>query len=105
VRDESYTRSALCFASALRHDLLVGGAKAVAVAQVRRVDRQLVHGSVLERRPPAALVTAVEAAAGEPWRGEGLATGAGIVPDGAALWRAFVERLVAACRAAGRAGL
>ena len=77
VRDEPYTRSALCFASALRHDLLVGGAKAVAVAQVRRADRQLVHGSVLERRPPEALVAAVEAATGEPWRGDGLAAAPG----------------------------
>jgi lipoate-protein ligase A len=105
VRDEPYTRSALCFASALRHDLLVGGAKAVAVAQVRRADRQLVHGSVLERRPPEALVAAVEAATGESWRGEGLADDAGLAPDGAVLWRAFVERLTAACRPAGLAGL
>ena len=108
-RDEPYTRSALCFASALRHDLLVGGAKAVAVAQVRRADRQLVHGSVLERRPPETLVTAVEAATGEAWRGKGLAAGigpdAGPAPDGALLWRAFVERLAAACRPAGPDGL
>ncbi len=105
VRDEPYARSALCFASALRHDLLVGGAKAVAVAQVRRADRQLVHGSVLERRPPAALVAAVEAATDEPWRAEGLAADAGPAPDGALLWRAFVEQLAAACSPAEAAGL
>jgi lipoate-protein ligase A len=91
-RDEPYTRSALCFASALRHDLLVAGEKAVAVAQAVRGGRALVHGSVLERRPPVALVRAVETASGEPWRGEGLAAG-GVVPDAAALWAAFVGRL------------
>ena len=92
ARDEPYTRSALCFASALRHDLLVAGAKAVAVAQVRHGDRHLVHGSVLERRPPAALVAAVAAATGEPWGADGLAAG-GVTPDGAALWRSFVAHL------------
>lgn len=96
-RDEPYLRSVLCFSSALRHDLLVAGAKAVAVAQVRHGDRHLVHGSVLERRPPAALVAAVEAATGEPWRADGLAAG-GLAPDGAALWRAFVIELDAALR-------
>ncbi len=82
ARDEPYTRSPLCFASALRHDLLVAGTKAVAVAQCQRGGRCLVHGSVLERRPPATLVAAVEAAIGQPWQGDGLA-GGGIVPDGA----------------------
>ncbi len=75
ARDEPYTRSALCFASALRHDLLVAGGKAVAVAQVRRGDRHLVHGSVLERRPPAILAAAVETATGERWCAGGLAAG------------------------------
>ena len=92
TREEPYTRSALCFASALRHDLLVAGRKAVAVAQAVHGGRALVHGSVLERRPPAALVRAVEQASGEPWRGEGLAAG-GSVSDAAALWAAFVGRL------------
>jgi len=92
ARDEPYTRSPLCFASALRHDLLVAGAKAVAVAQSRRGGGSLVHGSVLERRPPAALLAAVESATGERWRGDGLAAG-GRVPDGATLWAAFVARL------------
>ena len=92
ARDEPYSRSALCFSSALRHDLLVAGAKAVAVAQVRHGDRHLVHGSVLERRPPAGLVAAVAAATGEPWRADGLAAG-GAAPDGAALWRNFVAHL------------
>ena len=90
-----YTRSALCFATALPHDLLLDGRKAVAVAQVRRGDRLLVHGSVLERRPPARLVAAVEEAVGEPWRGDGFvgAVERGGPPDRAALWRAFVARL------------
>ena len=92
TRDEPYTRSSLCFASALRHDLLVAGAKAVAVAQSQRGGRCLVHGSVLERRPPARLCAAVEAATGERWRAEGLAAG-GPVPDGATLWSAFLEHL------------
>ena len=95
ARDEPYARSALCFSSALRHDLLVAGAKAVAVAQVRHGDRHLVHGSVLERRPPAEFVAAIEAATGEPWRAEGLAA-SGLAPDGAALWRRFVIALDAA---------
>jgi lipoate-protein ligase A len=107
ARDEPYTRSALCFASALRHDLLVAGAKAVAVAQVRRGDRQLVHGSVLEPRPPAELVAAVEAATGELWHGDGLAAygaartaaggGSQPVPDADTLWRGFLTELAAAC--------
>ena len=92
VRDEPYARSALCFSSALRHDLLVAGAKAVAVAQVRHGDRHLVHGSVLERRPPADLVAAIEAAAGEPWRADGLAA-SGLAPDGTALWSFFLTHL------------
>lgn len=93
TREAPYTRSALCFASALRHDLLVAGDKTVAVAQAVRRGRALVHGSVLERRPPAVLVRAVEKACGEPWRGEGIA-GGGSVPDAVALWAAFVGRLV-----------
>jgi len=92
TRDEPYARSSLCFASALRHDLLVAGAKAVAVAQSQRGGRCLVHGSVLERRPPARLCAAVEAATGERWQAEGLAAG-GVAPDGATLWSAFIEHL------------
>jgi lipoate-protein ligase A len=97
-REAPYTRSALCFASALRHDLLVGGEKAVAVAQVRHGHRTLVHGSVLERRPPAGLVAAVEAATGEPWPGDGLAS-CGLEAGGDALWRAFVAHLGASLAA------
>jgi lipoate-protein ligase A len=105
LRDEPYARSALCFASALRHDLLVAGGKAVAVAQAVRGGRALVHGSVLERRPPTALVRAVESATGERWRGEGLAAG-GAVPDASALWAAFVGRLaVVGADGAGWVGL
>ena len=96
-RDEPYARSALCFATALRHDLLLRGRKAVAVAQVRRGGRLLVHGSVLERRPPAKLVAAVEAALGEPWRGDGFIGSAPGRTDGAPdrelLWRTFVVAL------------
>ena len=92
TRDEPYARSPLCFASALRHDLLVAGAKAVAVAQSQRGGRCLVHGSVLERRPPARLCAAVEAATGERWQAEGLAAG-GAAPDGATLWSAFIGHL------------
>ena len=102
TRDEPYTRSALCFSSALRHDLLVAGAKSVAVAQVRRGDRLLVHGSVLERRPPAALVAAVETATGERWRGDGLEA-AGATLDGEALWSRFLVHLESAFASVGRA--
>ena len=77
-RDEAYQRSALCFASALRCDLLSRGEKIVAIAQARSGGRTLVHGSVLERRPPDDLVQVAETLLGEPWQGEGLA-GAGQV--------------------------
>jgi len=89
-----YQRSALCFASPLRHDLLAAGEKIVAVAQAQRGRRVLVHGSVLERRPPLELTAALEAALGEPWRGDGLAA-AGCEVDGEALWRAVTARLSA----------
>jgi lipoate-protein ligase A len=94
VREAPYERSPLCFATALRHDLAVGGEKVVALAQARRAGRVLVHGSVLERRPPPPLVAAIEDLVGRPWRGEGLA-GAGCEVEGEALWRAFVARLSA----------
>ncbi len=55
-REAAYQRSALCFASALRHDLFARGEKIAAIAQARRGGRVLVHGSVLERRPPDELV-------------------------------------------------
>jgi lipoate-protein ligase A len=91
-RATSYQRSALCFASALRHDLLSRGEKLVAVAQARRGGRVLVHGSVLERRPPAELVEAASRLCAEPWQGDGLA-GAGVVLPPEMLWRAALERL------------
>ena len=47
----------------------------------------LVHGSVLERRPPEELVDAARALCGEPWQGEGLA-GAGMVLAPEMLWNA-----------------
>ena len=51
-RESAYQRSALCFASMLRHDVTARGEKLVALAQARSGGRVLVHGSVLERRPP-----------------------------------------------------
>lgn len=102
-REARYERSALCFASPLRHDLLVGGEKVVALAQAQRGGRVLVHGSVLERRPPLELTAVLEAALGEPWRGDGLAA-AGCEVDGEALWRAVTARLGASLSdLAGRA--
>jgi lipoate-protein ligase A len=85
-RESPYQRSALCFASALRHDLLSRGEKLVAIAQARRGGRALVHGSVLMQRPPRELTDVVEALTGEPWQGEGLA-GAGVVLAPATIWR------------------
>jgi lipoate-protein ligase A len=96
-RQEPYQRSALCFASGLRHDLFARGEKVAAIAQARRGGRVLVHGSVLERRPPDELTQVAETLAGEPWRGEGLA-GAGFVVDGEMLWRRVVARLDAGVR-------
>jgi lipoate-protein ligase A len=98
-REEPYRRSALCFATSLRHDLHVQVGKVVAVAQVRRDGATLVHGSVLERRPPTELTAAVERLVGEPWRGEGLDAGvesidAGVEGvDAEALWLDFLDGL------------
>jgi hypothetical protein len=91
-REEPYRRSALCFATSLRHDLHVDVGKVVAVAQVRRGGATLVHGSVLERRPPGEPTEAVERLVGEPWRGEGLTAAAGAV-DADALWMDFLDAL------------
>jgi lipoate-protein ligase A len=96
-RDAPYQRSALCFASGLRHDLHARGEKVAAIAQARRVGRVLVHGSVLERRPPDQLTQVAETLLGEPWQGEGLA-GAGFMVDGEMLWRRAVARLDAGVR-------
>jgi len=98
-RAEPYQRSALCFASSLRYDLLAGPGKVVAVAQARRGGAALVHGSVLERRPPAAMTEAVEGLLGEPWTGDGLAAAAvpgAPPPDGVRLWDAFLDELASA---------
>lgn len=99
-REEPYRHSALCFATSLRYDLHAGAAKVVAVAQARRSGAVLVHGSVLERRPPLELTAAAERLLGEPWRGEGL-LGAGAQLDGGALWEAVLRGLAAelACSA------
>lgn len=96
-REAPYRRSALCFATALRHDLLARGEKVVAIAQARRGGRVLVHGSVLERRPPDELVQVAETLLGEPWQGEGLA-GAGFMVDAEMLWRRALARLDAGVR-------
>jgi len=96
-RATPYERSALCFASILRHDLMARGEKLVAVAQTRREGRVLVHGSVLERRPPDDLVAAVETLFGEPWEGEGLEA-TGVVVDADRLWRGVLLRLEAGLR-------
>lgn len=94
-REAPYQRSGLCFATALRHDLLVGGEKIVAVAQARRGPNVLVHGSVLERRPLASLIAGLERLVGEPWRAEGLAgTGCSVDPD--ELWDDVISYLAAA---------
>ncbi len=94
-RESAYQRSALCFASVLRHDLTARGEKLVAVAQARRGGRVLVHGSVLERRPPDELAQVAEALLGEPWQGEGLA-GAGYAPAAEMIWKRVLVRLEAA---------
>jgi lipoate-protein ligase A len=85
-RRTQYQRSALCFSSALRYDLLSRGEKLVALAQARRGGRVLVHGSVLMERPPNELVAFVEALTGELWQGDGLA-GAGYVLAPETIWR------------------
>ncbi|NLG64211.1 MAG: lipoate--protein ligase family protein [Actinobacteria bacterium] len=97
-REQPYRHSALCFRTSLRYDLHAAGGKVVAVAQVQNGGAVLVHGSVLERRPPRQLLAAVETLLGESWRGEGL-EGVGAGGDGAALWesalRSLTERLEA----------
>jgi lipoate-protein ligase A len=96
-REAPYQRSALCFATALRHDLFARGEKIAAIAQARRGGRVLVHGSVLERRPPDELTQVAETLLGEPWQGEGLA-GAGYIIDAEMLWRRALARLDAGVR-------
>jgi lipoate-protein ligase A len=94
-RESAYQRSALCFASVLRHDVASRGEKLVAVAQARRGGRVLVHGSVLERRPPDELAQVAETLLGEPWQGDGLA-GAGYVLAAEMIWKRVLARLEAA---------
>jgi lipoate-protein ligase A len=96
-RLEPYHRSTLCFATALRHDLSARGEKLVAVAQARAGGRVLVHGSVLERRPPEELTQVAETLLGEPWQGEGL-SGAGYVLAADMVWKRVLVRLEAALR-------
>lgn len=92
ARAVPYERSALCFSSPLRHDLLCDGDKIVAVAQAQRGGRVLVHGSVLERRPPRSLTAALEEAFGEPWRGSGLEA-AQVTAPGETVWQDVIDRL------------
>ena len=73
------------------------GEKLVAVAQARAGGRVLVHGSVLERRPPEELTQVAETLLGEPWQGEGLA-GAGYVLAADMIWKRVLVRLEAALR-------
>ena len=105
AREAPYKSSKLCFASGLRHDLFAAAGKVAAVAQVRRGGAALVHGSVLERRPPDDLVAAVESLLGEPWQGDGLAAadtdaagdrGSDAGPDAGAVWAGFVRGLATA---------
>jgi len=97
ARATPYHRSALCFSTSLRHDLTARGEKLVAIAQARSGGRVLVHGSVLERRPPAELVRAAEAALGEPWQSDGLA-GAGYILAPEMIWKRVLVTLEAALR-------
>jgi lipoate---protein ligase len=99
ARATPYHRSALCFATSLRHDLTARGEKLVAIAQARSAGRVLVHGSVLERRPPDDLVRVTETLLGEPWQGEGLA-GAGYVLAPEMIWKRVLVLLEAALRRA-----
>lgn len=92
-------RSQFCFAGVMRHDLLARDEKIVAIAQARAAGRVLVHGSVLEQRPPQELTEAAEALLGEPWVGEGLA-GAGYTLVRDTLWRSVLVRLEHTLRAA-----
>jgi lipoate-protein ligase A len=91
-REGAYERSPFCFGSMLRHDLLTRGEKIVAFAQARSNNRVLVHGSVLERRPPRELTDAAEVVLGASWTGEGLA-GAGLALVRETLWKGVLTRL------------
>ncbi len=96
--EEAERPAAFCFAGVMRHDLLANGEKVVAVAQAREGRRVLVHGSVLERRPPVELTNVARDLLGEPWTGEGLA-GAGRSPDRDAVWSGVLARLETGLRA------
>ena len=97
--EDASRRSPFCFASVMRHDLATRGEKVVALAQARAFGRVLVHGSVLERRPPHELTAAAELLLGEPWAGEGLA-GAGYSFVRETLWGGVLERLEAGVKMA-----
>ena len=56
----------------------------------------LVHGSVLERRPPDELAQVVETLLGEPWQGDGLAGAGYVLAAGDASGNALLARLEAA---------
>lgn len=99
TEDTRARRSQFCFASVMRHDLLARDEKIVAIAQARAGGRVLVHGSVLEQRPPQELTEAAAALLGEPWVGEGLA-GAGYALVRDTLWKSVLLRLEHTLRAA-----
>jgi len=101
--EDTPRRSPFCFASVMRHDLATRGEKVVAVAQARAHGHVLVHGSVLERRPPHELTAAAELLLGEPWAGEGLA-GAGYSFVRETLWAGVLERLETGLEAAHASG-
>ncbi len=98
IVEETRGAPAFCFSHTMRHDLLARGEKIMAVAQARAGDRVLIHGSVLERRPPAELLEAAEVLLGEPWSGEGLA-GAGYSLVRETVWRSVLAHLEANLRA------
>ena len=75
-----------------RQDILSRGEKLVAIAQAKHEGRTLVHGSVLERRPPDELAQVAETLLGEPWQGDGLA-GAGYVLAPETIWKRVLVRL------------
>jgi lipoate-protein ligase A len=93
----AYRRSALCFAGALRYDICSRGQKVVAIAQAKKEERTLVHGSFLMERPPEELTLAVEALLGEVWESDGLA-GAGAMLAPETIWNTTLRKLEAALR-------
>ena len=78
--------------------VLSRGEKLVAIAQAKHGGRTLVHGSVLERRPPDELVQVAETLLGEPWQSDGLA-GAGHTLAPEMIWNRVLAGLETSLRA------